>query len=455
MEAVVTDETQLPNPASDLAQLETRAARASIWTIVEYGSGMGLRVVSSLVLTRLLLPAVFGEMTLLTTLIIGLTLLSDIGLAPSVVQSPRGDEPLFLDTAWTIQAIRGAIIWLCAVAVSWEMAAFYHDPKLRILLPVLALTSVISGFNSTNLLSLSRHMGVKRLFAIDGSMALLNLFATVVWAYFMPSVWAIVGGQLISTLYRLALSHIPAVAPGIRNRFVWDKPSAHHILHFGKWIMIGTAFFFFASQADRLILGRLISLSLLGIYGIAYSLSDIPRAVILSLSSRVAYPFIAKIIHLPKEEFRARFLSYRFYALLAGACLLSIMSVWGYLLITKLYDVRYRQAAWMIPILALGLWHTLLYQTTAPVLFSLGKTKYNAVGNAAYCATMLLGIPLGFHFFGIFGAVIAVAAGDFPLYLVTQFGATREGVRPLRQDLQATGIFLALLAVFFVMKKTL
>ena len=438
--------------AVDLPALQSKAARASVWTILEYGSGMGLRVVSSLVLTRLLLPAVFGEMTLLTTLIIGLTLLSDIGLAPSVVQSSRGDEPLFLNTAWSIQALRGAVIWLGAVAASWEMAAFYHDPNLRLLLPVLALTALISGLNSTNLLSLSRHMLVKRLFGIDGSTALVNLVCTVLWAYFRPSVWAIIGGQLISVVYRLAMSHIAYFTPGIRNRFAWDKEAARSIIHFGKWIMLGTMFFFFASQADRLILGRLVSLSLLGIYGIAYSLSDIPRAVILSLSSRVAYPFIARIIHLPREEFRTKFLHYRFFALLAGAALLAVMSVWGHLLIVKLYDPRYRQAAGMIPILALGLWHTLLYQTTAPVLFSLGKTKYNAVGNACYCAAMLIGIPVGFHFFGMVGAVVAVAAGDFPLYMVTQTGAKREGVNPLRQDLQATAVFLAILTTFFLLR---
>ena len=74
--------------------LEQKALQASIWSILEYGSGMALRVVSSLVLTRLLLPAYFGEITLVTTLIMGMTLLSDIGLAPSVIQSPRGDDPV-------------------------------------------------------------------------------------------------------------------------------------------------------------------------------------------------------------------------------------------------------------------------------------------------------------------------------------------------------------------------
>jgi O-antigen/teichoic acid export membrane protein len=152
------------------------------------------------------------------------------------------------------------------------------------------------------------------------------------------------------------------------------------------------------------------------------------------------------------EEFRAKFLHYRFYTLLLGAALLSVMVVWGHLIVLFLYDRRYQDAAWMIPILAVGLWHTLLYQTTAPVLFALGKPRYNAVGNAAYCMTMLVGLPLAFHFWGMTGAVVAIAAGDLPLYLVVQTGATREGVKPLRQDLQLTSIFVSLLAICFFIR---
>jgi O-antigen/teichoic acid export membrane protein len=413
---------------------------------------MALRVVNSLVLTRLLLPAFFGEITLVTTLVVGINLLSDIGLAPSVIQSPRGDDPVFLNTAWTIQVIRGVLLWLVSIAICWPMANFYHDPNLKLLLPVVALVTMISGFNSTSLLTLSRHMGVRRLFGIDFSTQIVNLLVTVIWAYYRPSVWAIVGGNVVCNIYRLVLSHNKYVAPGIRNTFCWDKESIHSIVRFGRWILIGTAFFFFASQADRLILGKLVSFTVLGIYGIAFSLSDIPRAIILAFSSRVGYPFISKIIHLPMEEFRQKYFRYRMYALLAGAFLLSIMTIWGDLLVLRLYDHRYADAAWMIPIFSLGLWHTLLYTTTFPVLLALGKSKYSTLGNAAYCAAIVLGIPIAFHFYGLLGAVIAVAAGDFPFYVVILAAATREGVRPLWQDLQATGIFIGFLGLCFCLK---
>jgi O-antigen/teichoic acid export membrane protein len=446
----------LAQASSDQApQLEKKAIQASVWSILEYGFAMGLRIVSSLVLTRLLVPAYFGEITLVTTLTVGINLLSDIGLAPSVIQARRGDDPVFLNTAWTIQVLRGILLWLVALALSWPMAVFYRDPQLKLLLPILALSTLIGSFNSTNLLTLSRHMGVKRLFAIDGSTALVSLIVTIVWAFIHPSVWAIVGGQLASTVYRLGISFIPAVAPGIRNSFRWDKESVHNIVHFGRWILISTGFWFFASQADKLILGRLISLTLLGIYGLAYQLSDVPRAIILALGQRVAYPFIAKIIHEPIDQFRAKFLRYRFYALLAAAILLSLMVTWGGLLITHLYDRRYQEAGWMIPVLALGLWHTTMYQTSYPVLLSLGKAKYGAFGNAAYCFAICLGIPIAFHFFGILGGVIAVAAGDFPLYITMEIGLTRNGVPPWRQDLKMTAVFVSLVVALHYVKHLL
>jgi O-antigen/teichoic acid export membrane protein len=435
-----------------MGALKKKALQASVWSILEYGSGMALRIVSSLVLTRLLLPAYFGELTLVTTIVVGISLLSDIGLAPSVIQSSRGDDPVFLNTAWTIQVLRGVMLWLIAIALSWPMAVFYHDPRLKLLLPAIAFCPLIGSFNSTNLLTLSRHMGVKRLFAIDGTTSVVSLVVTILWAIVHPSVWAIIAGNLVSTAYRLCISFIPSVAPGIRNSFHWEKEAAHSIIHFGRWILLATAFTFFATQADRLILGRMISLSLLGIYGLAYQISDVPRAIILALGQRVGYPLIAKIIHRPIEQFRVTFLHYRFYALLTGVVLLSAMATWGGLLILHLYDRRYHEAAWMIPILALGLWQTLLYQTTYPVILSLGKAKYNAIGNGAYCVWICATLLIGFHLFGMFGAVIAVAAGDFPLYVAMQIGMQRNKVGVWAQDLKMTALFISTVLALHYLK---
>ena len=148
-----------------------KVVSASLWSILEYGFTMVLRVVSSMVLTHLLAPTYFGEIALVTTLVVGINLLSDIGLAPSVIQSKRADDPVFLNTAWSVQIGRGVVLWAASLVLCVPAARFYHDPKLVALLPVLALSTLISSFNGTSLLTLSRHMGVARLFMIEGSTA--------------------------------------------------------------------------------------------------------------------------------------------------------------------------------------------------------------------------------------------------------------------------------------------
>jgi O-antigen/teichoic acid export membrane protein len=250
----------------------------------------------------------------------------------------------------------------------------------------------------------------------------------------------------------MAISFYRPAIPGIRNSLCWDRECIRSLVHFGKWILLSTALGFFATQADRLILGKLVSFTLLGVYSIAYSVSDIPRAIINAFTQKVGYPFIAKMAHLPLSEFRRVFLSYRLRALLGGAAMLCLMVYLGGFLVSKFYDRRYHAASWMVPLLALGLWHTLLYATTMPALLSLGKSQYQAIGNALYCVSVVAAIPLGFHFFGMFGAVIAVAAGDLPMYFVLVTGASREGVSTWRQDLEVTGVFVAFLGLGFVLR---
>jgi O-antigen/teichoic acid export membrane protein len=350
-----------------------------------------------------------------------------------------------------LQVLRGLGIFVVSIALAWPMSRFY-DHRLLWLLPALGVNVVLTSFYSTNLLSMSRHLGVRRVFILDFSTQVVSLLITAALAWEFRSVWALVLGTILSTIYRLVLSFYRPLIPGIQNRFCWDRASLRSLVHFGKWILLATAFYFFASQADRLILGKLISFSLLGVYGIAFQVSDIPRQVINAFTQKVGYPFIAKMAHLPVADFRSIFLNYRFQTLVAGAAMLCAMVHGGGFLVGKMFDHRYHGAIWMVPILALGLWHTLMYATTMPALFSLGKSKYGAIGNGSYCVAAILGIPAGFFLFGMVGAVVAVAAADFPLYVVTVIGASREKVSTWRQDAIATAIFVVMLAAVSAIK---
>jgi hypothetical protein len=97
------------------SSLKKKAIRGTAWTLFGYGGSQALRLVSNLILTRLLVPEVFGLMALVQTFQAGLTLFSDIGIAPSIIQNKRGEDPTFLNTAWDIASNSRFLdlVWLC------------------------------------------------------------------------------------------------------------------------------------------------------------------------------------------------------------------------------------------------------------------------------------------------------------------------------------------------------
>ncbi len=438
----------LKSADDELKTLGKTALKGTIWSVGAYGGAMGLRLLSALILSRILVPQYFGLMTLLNTTIIGLTLFSDLGLLPNIIRSPRGDEPAFLNTAWTMQVMRGVGLWICCLLLSLPFARFYGEPKLSLLVPVIGLSLVISSFNSTSISTLSRRMAVRELSLMELGIQLCQLLFTVAWAMIDRSVWALVCGRLFSDFVRLAVSY--RLIPGQRNRFQWDKPAARELFVLGRWVFLSTALTFLANQSDRMILGKLVSFQTLGMYGMAFALSDVPRQVIMTFRGYIVLPFVSKLAHLPRIEFFGLVLKYRRSVLLVAACVLALVVASGDLLMARFFDVRYHNATWIVPILAIGLWHTILYSTTSPCLLAIGKPQNSALGYLLSAIAMIALVPLAFFRWGLAGSVFVVAFSDVPMYFVNLYGLRSESMHPFGQDLKATLLFVAVTGALLV-----
>jgi O-antigen/teichoic acid export membrane protein len=424
------------------------AIKGAAWTIVSYGGSQILRFGSNLILTRLLLPELFGLVGLAYVFIVGVHLFSDIGLGPSIIQNKRGEDPEFVNTAWTMQIIRSFFVWLCLMLVTWPVANFYEKPDLLWLIPVISLNTLIGGFNSTAIFSLNRKMSVKQVVIFEFGTQIISTTVMIVWACLSPSIWAILAGGLSGSLVELIWSHF--LITGKSNRFAWDRSAVKEIFSYGKWIFLSTVLFFLCSQADRLVLAKIFDLTMLGIYGIAFTLSDMPRQVIIAIGGKVIFPSISMLADLPRDELRAKILKNRNLILIPLAIGLAIFVSFGDQLILILYRKEYVAASWMLPILALGIWHTTLHNLMSSCLLAIGKSQYGALGNFATFLSISIGIPIGYHFMGNLGAVIAVAVGDIPTYLVITYGLWKEGLSCFWQDIKLTALFLSVLATILV-----
>ncbi len=428
-----------------MSSLKKLAVRGAIWTIFGYGASQMLRLCGNLILTRLLEPKLFGLMALVYLFITGLHLFSDLGIGTSVVQNKRGDDPAFLNTAWTLQVFRGIFLWLCSLLLAWPVAQFYNEPQFLWLIPVVALTALISGFSSTAIYTLNRHLALRQVAMLEVGRQIISLSVTITWANFDHSIRALVIGALVGEFVGLVWSY--RLIPNTSNHFFWNKEATKELFSFGKWMFLSTAVTFFAEQADRLIFGKLLSLEMLGVYGIALTFADLLRSVTLALSAKVIFPAISKIADLPRSVIREKLNHNRKLVLIPLAFSLTMVVCFGDILIKVLYDERYSEAAWMMPILALGIWPRMLCNTNEPSLFAIGKPQYPTLANFSRFLWTLLGVLIGFHFFKLPGAVIAVALNDLVFYVIINFGLWRERLSGLRQDILTTTLLIGLLAI--------
>jgi O-antigen/teichoic acid export membrane protein len=286
------------------------------------------------------------------------------------------------------------------------------------------------------------HRGLATIYGL--TQQIISTATTLIWAWFNPTLWAIVAGGVVSSLVSLVWSHF--LLPGRGNRFHWDREAAHEIVRFGKWIFLSTAITFFAEQIDKIMLGKMFPLAVLGVYGVALTLADVPRSVTLALSGKIIFPALSKFTDLPRPELREKILRNRWPVLLAFAVLMTIPICWGDRIVMLLYRQPFWDAAWMLPILCLGIWPRVLCNTNESALFALGQSRYPAMAQMARFVFTAAGFAVGFHFAGLTGVVIAVAFNDLPFYLVINWALWKEGLNGLRQDLTYTLLLFALTA---------
>ncbi|MGH6890844.1 MAG: oligosaccharide flippase family protein, partial [Dongiaceae bacterium] len=237
--------------------MKQRVFRAGGWTIAGYGLSRAVRLGSNLVMTRLLVPEMFGVMAIATMVTVILSLLSDIGLHQNIVQSRRGDDPAFLDTAWVVQIVRGGVLWLVALLLSIALhfanlggmlpaKSVYASPVLPLVIAVSSFSAVFLGFQSTKMATAHRSFDQKRFIQIELIGQLAGLIVMIVIGVMTRSIWALVAGGLVASLTTTALSH--TWMSGHPNHFRWEKNALRELIGFGKWIFVSSAVYVLASQ---------------------------------------------------------------------------------------------------------------------------------------------------------------------------------------------------------------
>lgn len=406
--------------------LKKLALHGSAWTILGFGTVQACRLAGNLVLTRLLAPEVFGIMVLVEMVITGIQMFSDFGIEAGVVRGRRGNDPRFLDTAWTLQVMRGAALWLITCIAAIPMATVYEAPILLQLIPLSGLSALIGGFTSTSVLSLRRDVNLKPLVLWEVSSQIFGLLCMITLAWYLRSVWALALGGVIRVAVAATTSQL--LIPGRKPRFAWDRAAAVELVNFGKWIFLSTALTFLIQWGDRSFLGLFMTKPMLGLYATATVWSRIAVEVLLRLNAQVMFPIYADLINRGDEHLRRKLFKARLALTVVFVPPIWALSLGGQWMIDFLYDPRYANAGWMLQILAIGSIGAVISTTASNILLAAGDSKRHMLLQTGRGLLLVASVAVGAYLGDVKGMIWGVAISKIIDYPLLVWAIRRYGV---------------------------
>jgi O-antigen/teichoic acid export membrane protein len=429
--------------------LKTRVLNAGSWTIAGHGSMLVLRLFGNLVISRLLSPEVFGIMAVCTAVYVIVTLTGDIGLRQAVVRSENGHDPVFLNTAWTVQILRGISIWIMCVATAiilyvlnvygfLPQGSVYANEGLPFLIAATSFSTVIQGFQSMRVISMGRGLELGRITVIDLASVVVSLTVAIILAWATRSIWSFVVSGLVASVFGVSAAHL--WLPGVKDRLAWDRQALKELMQFGKWASISSLVGVIATNGDRLLMGGWLTATSLGYYSIASNLANVVDGVGSRVFGSVSLPALSEIVRNQPDRLSEVFLRMRrgADALYVGSA--GFLFATGQTIIASLYDPRYLAAGQMLQLLSFNLLFA-RYGLAQDAYIALGKPNYLSAINAIKLVSLFTLVPILFHLFGEQGAILGMAFYLLPTVPLIFWLNRRHGLNNFGVELLNLGMW--------------
>lgn len=443
------DEPRLPLPPANAPR--PAVVRGAVWTVGGFVTLQVLRLASSLVLTRLVAPEVFGVMNLVSLLLVGLHMFSDLGIRQCVVNSERGDDPRFLNTAWTLQVMRGLGLWVVACLLAAPLSRLYDTPEMVWLIPLVGFVCALEGFTATAAFTLSRHLQRGKLVAREVASYVISISVVITWLILLRQsgdsaggragwqMFAFATGSVFSGVIELVTSFL--LIRGARNWFAWDRMAARYIISFGGWIALSAGCSFLASNLDRLYVGKLDK-AVLANYNIAAQLAAVPVLLLNALGHQLQFPLYRRLTRdgVPLvESFRLLHSATTGFTAWLTAGAFAVCPTLVYLI----YPDAYHDAADYVRWLGVAAWFTVLQTSSEVVLLALGRFRRVAAGQFVKLGLLVPLLLGGYYVGGFFGIIGGYVIAEAMRYVILSSALAEAGLPVFRLDLLLTLLLTA------------
>ncbi len=382
---------------------------ATGWT---FGAQGVIKLCSSLILTRILRPEAYGVITVLMSILFVIEMIGDLGLNLFVIRDEQGEEPRYLNTAWSIRLLRCAFnTSIVLIGANW-IAELYKTPELATPLRVLSFGFVIGGLYSMSFPIAIRRKRARIIVYSELAATFVAAVFSILYCYYSRDFWGIVYGSLLTSIIQMVMSY--QFFKELRPKFHIDLQAAKEVLRFTRYTTPSSLLTLALSQFDKIIFVRLFDLRLLGLYGLAGNIAGPLEALISKISQMVLYPRCTEEFRRGKATFAQNYYHSNVRLFVCILILPPLLGGSAHAIFALLYPSRYSGAedvfhAFMVRAALLS-----LACPSEDLLIAAGESQVILVGNILRAAWTIAGSLLGYYYFGFIGFVYGMGFSGLP-----------------------------------------
>ena len=384
-----------------------------------------IQLAGTVVLARILGPADFGLFALAFVAIDALGLFRSMGFDSALIQ--RKDEvEKAANTAFFIIPVLGIVLYLIlSLSAPW-IGKFLNNTQVVGVIRALGIIFIISCFGKVPAALLEKNMQFRKVATIEIGTAIIYAVSAVTFALMKFGVWSLVYAYILKTIYQNTLTFIYA---RWRPRFEFDKKIALEMFHFGKFIFFGSVVWFLKMNLDNALVGKLLGVTALGLYAIAFNIANFTADYFSSKVYRVAFPAYSKSqndsIHLKPSALKT--LKHIGIIALPFGIFMFLLSRES---LCFIYGNKWAQAAKTLQILSLGGIFNALPVGIAATFLALGKPRLGFWIVVVQVTIYFIFIVPAAKLFGINGVAIVVTFSSFTFFfLIIKFGMKLLSIR--------------------------
>jgi PST family polysaccharide transporter len=410
------------------ANLKGRSIRGGAITLAAQAIKFILQLASTAVLARLLTPADFGLVAMVTAVTGFVAMFKDLGLSAATIQRPHITHAQVSTLFWINLAL-SAIFMIITAAIAPVLAWLYGEPRLIGITLVLAATFLVGGLTVQHDALLRRQMRLGVIAFIEVISLAAGVAVAIILAMRGAGYWSLVFMTPVTCIVGVALVW---TFTGWRPGLPIHRSGVREMLAFGGNISAYNAVGYLSRNADNVLIGWMWGATSLGYYSKAYQLLMLPLSQVSTPLYNVVVPALSRLQNDP-EAFEAYFLQVLKTIFWLTAPAVGLLAACSDQIILLLLGPGWTETSVLFRIMAISALVQPLHFTMPWALISRGRTRELFWWGMGTTASLVGCYLIGLHF-GVRGVAVSYVVGfvGFGLLWVFFFALPRACVQRVR-----------------------